>query len=146
MSERLSVIRQRAEEINVVITTITKVADQTNLLALNAAIEAARAGEHGLGFAVVADEVRKLAERSSEAAKEISTLIKESTQRVEEGAVLSEQTAGRYTDSENRLPPLFCNMRDFRPHFWKDESQQPDHQQQKKEWSSCTNSNKKWVD
>ena len=58
----------------------------------NAAIEAARAGEHGLGFAVVADEVRKLAERSSEAAKEINALIKESTKNVKEGAELSEQT------------------------------------------------------
>jgi methyl-accepting chemotaxis protein len=58
---------------------------------LNAAIEAARAGEHGLGFAVVADEVRKLAERSNQAAREIATLIKESTGRVQEGASLSEE-------------------------------------------------------
>jgi methyl-accepting chemotaxis protein len=44
-----------------------------------------------LGFAVVADEVRKLAERSSEAAKEITQLIKESSRRVSEGAVRSEK-------------------------------------------------------
>jgi methyl-accepting chemotaxis protein len=70
VSQAMGAMTDIAEKISV----IEEIARQTNLLALNAAIEAARAGEHGKGFAVVAAEVRKLAERSGQAAAEISEL------------------------------------------------------------------------
>lgn len=72
--ETVGAMKEIAQKISV----IQEIARQTNLLALNAAIEAARAGEHGKGFAVVASEVRKLAERSQNAAAEITTLANSS--------------------------------------------------------------------
>lgn len=78
-------IAKSAAGISEIVSIISEIAGQTNLLAFNAEIEAARAGEHGVGFSVVAGEVRKLAERSSTAARDISRLIAESLERIEQG-------------------------------------------------------------
>jgi methyl-accepting chemotaxis protein len=81
-------IEESSSKISVIISVIDEIARQTNLLALNAAVEAARAGEAGRGFAVVASEVRSLAQRSSQAAKDITDLIRDSAGQVKDGVEL----------------------------------------------------------
>ena len=94
----MTAIEQSSQQIARIISVIDDIAFQTNLLALNAGVEAARAGDAGRGFAVVAAEVRALAQRSSDAAKEIKTLISTSETQVGTGAKLVTQS-GRAVDS-----------------------------------------------
>ncbi len=94
MLQRMHQISDSSQKIVDIISVIEGIAFQTNILALNAAVEAARAGEQGKGFAVVAGEVRNLAQKSSEAAKEIKTLIDGTVDKITEGS--------RYADTASR--------------------------------------------
>ncbi|MES2583286.1 MAG: methyl-accepting chemotaxis protein [Pseudomonadota bacterium] len=89
--QRMDDISTSSRKIADIISVIDGIAFQTNILALNAAVEAARAGEQGRGFAVVASEVRNLAGRAAASAKEIKTLIGNSTEHVEAGTALVAQ-------------------------------------------------------
>ena len=84
-------ISEGSKRVTEITALIDGIAFQTNILALNAAVEAARAGEHGRGFNVVASEVRTLAQRTSQAAKEIGTLIHASVSQIEVGEELVRQ-------------------------------------------------------
>lgn len=94
----MQAITQASKEVGEIVVLIDEIAFQTNLLALNAAVEAARAGEQGRGFAVVATEVRNLAQRSSVAAKDIKSLIKDTGAKVAEGAELVTRTGQALND------------------------------------------------
>jgi twitching motility protein PilJ len=108
-SKRIKRLGESSQEIGEITELISDITEQTNVLALNAAIQAASAGEAGRGFSVVAEEVQRLAERSADATRQITALVKaiqtdtqdavaameRSTQGVVEGAKLSDNAGAR---------------------------------------------------
>lgn len=92
LTKSMDSLKDSSHKMEEVIQVIDDIAFQTNLLALNASVEAARAGEMGKGFAVVAEAVRTLAQRSAESAKDISVMIKESVERINEGSQIAHES------------------------------------------------------
>lgn len=106
ISAKLSVIREKAADINVVVTTITKVADQTNLLSVNAAIEAEKAGEYGLGFLVLAREIRRLADQTAVATLDIEQMVKQMQSAVSTGVMEMDKFAEEVRQGVSRVDSI----------------------------------------
>ncbi|WP_445630672.1 HAMP domain-containing methyl-accepting chemotaxis protein [Nostoc sp. DSM 114167] len=124
IAARLGVISQKANSINTIVVTITKVADQTNLLSLNAAIEAEKAGEYGLGFAVVAREIRRLADQTAVATLDIEQMVKQMQSSVSTGVMEMDKFAaevGRNIEDvasiSTQVGQIIQQVQDLNPRF-----------------------------
>ena len=106
ISTKLATIREKADNINMVVTTITKVADQTNLLSINAAIEAEKAGEFGRGFLVVAREIRRLADQTAVATLDIEGIVKLMQDAVAAGVMQMDKFSDEVRSSVDRVADL----------------------------------------
>ncbi|MEH2066901.1 MAG: methyl-accepting chemotaxis protein [Nostoc sp.] len=124
IAARLGVISEKANNINNIVVTITKVADQTNLLSLNAAIEAEKAGESGLGFAVVAREIRRLADQTAVATIDIEQMVKQMQSSVSTGVMEMDKFGAEVGRSmadvgsiSTQLGQIIQQVQDLNPRF-----------------------------
>jgi methyl-accepting chemotaxis protein WspA len=124
ISAKLAALSEKANNINSVLTTITKVADQTNILSLNAAIEAEKAGEAGRGFSVVATEIRRLADQTSVSTWDIEQMLKEmqsavsaSVMGMDKFAEEVRRSVGEARDTAEQLSSVMEKVRQLGPRF-----------------------------
>jgi methyl-accepting chemotaxis protein len=110
LSGAIHEISMDSQKIGDIVSTVNEVAFHTNLLALNASVEAARAGEQGKGFAVVAGEVRSLAQRSSDAASQIKSLIEGTVSRIKNGDEMMKKTSASLEELMSRMEFFFRMM------------------------------------
>lgn len=110
LSRAIAGISGYSRRISDIVVRVNEVAFQTNLLALNASVEAARAGEHGKGFSVVAAEVRALAQRSTDAVREIRSLIEETVGQIRTGDEMMSRTNESLEKMMARLESFFAMM------------------------------------
>ncbi len=124
ISDKLTVLNEKANNINAVVTAINKIADQTNLLSVNAAIEADKAGEYGVGFSTVATEIRRLADQTAVATYDIEEMVKEMQAAVSAGVMGMEKFSDEIRqgvddtrDVSGQLSLIVEKVQTLAPHF-----------------------------
>ena len=107
LQSRMNELRKHSRDIGEIVNLIDAIAFRTNILALNASIEASKAGEAGRGFAVVAQEVRALATRSAESSRQIADIVLRSTEDIDLGAALADETGQALQASDAHVDKIY---------------------------------------
>ncbi len=112
LNASINEVKQSGDEIKAINNLMNDIAYQTNILSLNAMIEASRATDNSGGFKVVAHEVKNLAERSSQAAANISQLLDKNTASIDLGVHLSNAMQERFESISDDIKPITVSSKE----------------------------------
>ncbi len=99
VEDQMRVLNEHSKEISNVVALIEEIAKQTQLLSINAEVQAGQAGiEFSRGFTVVAEEIRRLAERTEDAVRQITTLVRTVQGDIYSVTITTGQTAKEFVD------------------------------------------------
>lgn len=104
---------ESSQEIGNIVQIIDDISERTSILALNASIQAAMAGDAGRGFAVVAEEVQRLAERSTNSAKQIDTLIKNIQDEINEAGTSMDESIQRVVEGSDLANDAYKKLQEI---------------------------------
>jgi methyl-accepting chemotaxis protein len=104
---------ESSQEIGNIVQIIDDISERTSILALNASIQAAMAGDAGRGFAVVAEEVQRLAERSTNSAKQIDTLVKNIQDEINEAGTSMDESIQRVVDGSKLAGDAYKKLQEI---------------------------------
>jgi methyl-accepting chemotaxis protein len=104
---------ESSQEIGNIVQIIDDISERTSILALNASIQAAMAGDAGRGFAVVAEEVQRLAERSTNSAKQIDTLIKNIQDEINEAGTSMDESIQRVVEGSGLANDAYKKLQEI---------------------------------
>ena len=124
ISARLAIMKQKADAISSIVTTIGSISEKTNLLSLNAAIEANKSGDYGKGFGSVSAQIRKLSDQTAVSAMHIRNMVRQMQESVEGGVKDMESFSGKVAqahriinEAEGNLSKIISQVIQLGPKF-----------------------------
>ena len=112
-TKRIQRLGERSQEIAASLQLIKDIASRTSMLALNASIQAGIAGPAAHGFVVVAEEIEVLSERTTNVAKQITTLTRAIQTDTQDVAAALEATSREALSGSSRASEAAAALADI---------------------------------
>jgi len=108
--ERLTALKTILDNINRIVSAVSKIAQKSKLLSFNASVEAARCGTAGKGFAIIAKEMRDLADETTNTLNQIESYTDDVVEATKQVMAISDNSNQSLGEQTARLESVFPRL------------------------------------